>query len=105
MKVILNQEFYDEIQAHYAKSMREDTYIIGDVNCYAFTSSGREDKNIEQGLPIFEFVKPFGTPIYSLITNEVFDSVNLTITKQDGSVIEHSTEVQECECCSNDSSC
>lgn len=110
MQVELNTDFYNEIQDHYHKSITADTYHLADINCYAFISTGREDKTIPSGQRIFEFVKPNGYPVYSPIAEDVqqhilFDTSEFAFIK-DGMKIKHSQETLELTNCScEDSSC
>lgn len=105
MQVKLNKDLYNEIQHHYQKSIVGEEFKLGEINCWAYTSSGREDDSIPIDEPMFCFVKPFGKPVYSAIDPEiVFDTVEYAFIKGD-EVIYHPSEIREmqehhCEDCS-----
>lgn len=104
MQVKLDDSLYEEIQNHYQQGMMVETFVIGDINVYAFVSAGNESDDIEPGERIIEFVKPNGRPVYAKVNkNTAFDTrqfalVSVSSEQQVGEILEkYSTETLECK--------
>lgn len=117
MQVKLDENFWNEIKAHYAQGMTVDTFALGGIHCWAFNASGNEFPGVEKDRRLFEFCKPFGTPIYAYVNEDIndnmsFDTVEFAFirvkdcTEEIEIVEKHSQETKEekiCEC--EDCSC
>ena len=99
MRVELNEAFWKEIQAHYAKGMNVEEFNLGDIHCWAFTASGTEFPGVEHGARLFEFCKPFGIPVYAYVNEDVqtpnlaFDTVEYAFVKVNTENTEETMEI------------
>ena len=104
MQVKLDESFYEEIQNHYKQGMTVETFVLGDINVYAFVATGNECSEIPAGEKIIEFVKPNGKPVYTKVDNKTaFDTkqfalISVSSEEEVGEILEtYSAETFECK--------